>query len=60
MKQPPMFLMLLLATALSAPAASGSPLSATDPGVDKRKSAQRDGADPLSEARCPESLRPVA
>lgn len=60
MKQPPMFLMLLLATALSAPAASGSPLSAADPDADNRKSAQRDSKDSVNDADCPESLRPAA
>ncbi len=35
MKHPPMFLMLLLATALAAPDASGSPLEQETPGADK-------------------------
>ncbi|MEN3110706.1 hypothetical protein ACFONG_02500 [Uliginosibacterium paludis] len=59
MKHPPMFLMLLLATALSAPDASGSPLESEAPGADKRSTPRQDGADAAAAVR-PDPLRTAA
>jgi hypothetical protein len=54
-----MFLMLLLATALSAPDASGSPLESEAPGADKRSTPRQDGADAAAAVR-PDPLRTAA
>lgn len=59
MKQTPMFLMLLLATALSAPAPAAAGTTGLPEG-DKRKTAPSDAADAADAAVIPAAHRPAA
>ncbi len=59
MKHPPMFLMLLLATALSGQEASGTPLGADANSADKHSPPRQDSSEAPAGAR-PEKLRPAA